>query len=96
MISAFPKMARTSSRVRAAMKAAMGASHSAALATRAVHFATGTRETPVLARDALGAGTVFEGPAILTQLDATTLVPPDWRVTVDASGALLLHKISIS
>ena len=68
----------------------------AALATRAVHFATGTRETPVLARDALGAGTVFEGPAILTQLDATTLVPPDWRVTVDASGALLLHKISIS
>ena len=68
----------------------------AALAMRAVHFAGGTRETPVLAREALGAGTVFEGPAILTQLDATTLVPPDWTVTVDASGALLLHKVSIS
>ncbi len=68
----------------------------AALAMREVHFASGTRATPVLAREALGAGTVFDGPAILTQLDATTLVPPDWRVTVDASGALLLDKVSLS
>ncbi|MCC6716539.1 MAG: hydantoinase/oxoprolinase family protein [Acetobacteraceae bacterium] len=65
----------------------------APLCTRAVHFAGGTRDTPVLARDALGAGTVFPGPAILTQLDATTLVPPGWTVTVDPSGALLLHRM---
>lgn len=65
----------------------------AALATRDVHFAGGSRATPVLAREALGAGTAFAGPAILTQLDATTLVPPGWTVTVDASGALLLHKV---
>ncbi len=64
----------------------------APLAFAAVHFADGTRHTPILARDALGAGTVFAGPAILTQLDATTLVPPDWTVRVDASGALLLTR----
>jgi N-methylhydantoinase A len=58
----------------------------------AVHFAGGTRPTPILARDALGAGTAFAGPAILTQLDATTLVPPGWTVRVDASGALLLTR----
>ena len=64
----------------------------APLATREVHFAGGTRTTPVLDRDALGAGTSFAGPAILTQLDATTLVPPDWTVTVHPSGALLLRR----
>ena len=64
----------------------------APLAMAAVHFAGGTRDTPILARDALGAGTVFAGPAILTQLDATTLVPPGWTVRVDASGALLLTR----
>ena len=66
----------------------------AAEGTRAVHFAGGARETPVFDRAALGAGVVFAGPAILTQLDATTLVPPGWRVTVDPSGALLLRKVA--
>ena len=66
----------------------------APLAMRTVHFASGTRTTPVFARDALGAGAAFPGPAILTQLDATTLVPPDWSVTVHPSGALLLHKVA--
>ena len=64
----------------------------APLGVRMVHFASGSRETPVLARDALGAGTSFAGPVILTQLDATTLVPLEWRVEVHASGAVLLHK----
>ena len=68
--------------------AAMPAPH----ATRAVHFPAGTLETPVIDRDALGAGTSFPGPAILTQLDATTLVPPGWTVTVHQSGALLVTR----
>jgi N-methylhydantoinase A len=42
--------------------------------TRPVHFAAGKRDVPVLDRDKLGAGSRFEGPAIVTQLDATTLV----------------------
>jgi N-methylhydantoinase A len=45
---------------------------------------------PVYDRGTLGAGDHFSGPAIITQLDATTLVEPGWLVTVHDSGALLL------
>ena len=58
-----------------------------------VHFATGARDTPVLARDALGSGQRFEGPAIITQLDATTVVPPGWGAEVLPGGGIMLRKI---
>jgi N-methylhydantoinase A len=57
-----------------------------------VHFAAGSRETPVYERASLAAGVRLAGPAIVTQLDATTLVPPGWAVEVDRSGALLLRR----
>jgi N-methylhydantoinase A len=60
--------------------------------TRIVYFATGSVTVPVLAREALGAGTCFDGPAIVSQLDATTLVPPGWRVEVHAAGSMLLRR----
>ncbi len=43
-------------------------------------------------RAALGAGDRIAGPAVVTQLDATTLVPPGWAAEVAASGALLLAR----
>jgi N-methylhydantoinase A len=43
-------------------------------------------------RAALGVGDRLIGPAIVTQLDATTLVPPGWTAEVAASGALLLVR----
>ncbi len=58
---------------------------------RQVHFAGGTMATPVFDREKLGAGTKFAGPAIVTQLDATTLVPPGWRAEVHSSGAMVLR-----
>jgi len=58
-----------------------------------VHFASGTRETPILDRAALPAGAGFMGPAILSQLDATTLVPPGWSVEVHPTAALLLRRV---
>ena len=60
--------------------------------TQIVHWADGTAETPIYNRADLGAGTVFEGPAILTQLDTTTLVAPGWRATVHPSGSILLTR----
>lgn len=48
---------------------------------------------PVHDRATLGAGASFDGPAIVTQLDTTTLVAPGWRATVHASGALLLERV---
>jgi N-methylhydantoinase A len=55
-----------------------------------VHLADGPATVPVYERAKLGEGDCFEGPAIVTQLDATTLVRPGWAATVHASGALLL------
>ena len=40
-----------------------------------VHFASGTTEVPLFDRATFGAGDRLEGPAIITQLDATT----SWR-----------------
>jgi len=60
---------------------------------RVVHFVSGSVEVPVFARDQLGAGARFDGPAVVTQLDATTIVPPGWSVEVDASGGLLVRRM---
>nr|WP_276515506.1 hypothetical protein [Ancylobacter defluvii] len=40
-------------------------------------------DTPVYARDTLPCGFAFEGPAIVEQLDSTTVVPPGARAEVD-------------
>ena len=55
-----------------------------------VHFASGTTQVPLFNRAAFGAGDRFAGPAIISQLDATTLVLPNWAGEVHPSGAILL------
>ena len=44
------------------------------------------QDTPVYARDELTPGMAFDGPAIVEQLDATTLVPPGVGAVVDRTG----------
>jgi N-methylhydantoinase A len=61
--------------------------------TRQVAFKDGIRDVPVYDRSQLGAGDHFEGPAIVTQLDATTLVAPGWQGEVHSSGAMLLTQL---
>ncbi len=58
----------------------------------AVHFASGTAEVALFDRVSLGAGDRIAGPAILCQLDATTLVLPGWTGDVHPSGAILLAR----
>ncbi|MFT8245791.1 hydantoinase/oxoprolinase family protein [Roseomonas sp. BN140053] len=60
--------------------------------THRVHFEGGSRDAALFDRAALGAGDRFAGPAIVTQLDATTLVPPGWTAEAHASGALILRR----
>lgn len=51
---------------------------------RSVYFGgAGWVDTPVYERDDLAAGTTFVGPAIINQLDSTTLVPPATRAEID-------------
>ncbi len=40
-------------------------------------------ETPIYQHEDLAAGATFQGPAIVEQLDSTTVIPPDVRVEVD-------------
>ena len=49
-------------------------------------------DSMVLQRAALATGATFMGPAIVEQFDATTLVPPSWRASVDRNGSLLLER----
>ncbi|MBL8674401.1 MAG: hydantoinase/oxoprolinase family protein, partial [Rhodospirillales bacterium] len=59
---------------------------------RPVWFAQGGWiDTPVYLRDRLPADSRFEGPAIVQQLDCTTVVEPGDRVSVDAIGDLVME-----
>ena len=58
---------------------------------RRTFFTTGTwHDTPVFQRDSLAAGQALTGPAIIEQLDATTLIFPGDRGVVDAWGNLIV------
>ncbi|MBN9477052.1 MAG: hypothetical protein ABS43_16275 [Bordetella sp. SCN 67-23] len=57
--------------------------------TRRVWFAaTGFVDTPVLQRDGLLAGACLDGPAIVEQMDTTTVIPPGSSTRVGADGSL--------
>jgi N-methylhydantoinase A len=59
---------------------------------RPVYFGvTGWLDTPVYDRDALAAGTEFSGPAIINQLDSTTVVPPYTRAEIDEWLNIRIH-----
>jgi N-methylhydantoinase A len=57
---------------------------------RRVQWEGGRRSTPVLYRDRLRAGDRLQGPAIIEQMDSTTVVPPGAQVEVHDLGALLV------
>jgi N-methylhydantoinase A len=58
---------------------------------RSVHFkGLGFSDVPIYHRDRLLAGAAVEGPAIVEQIDTTTLVPPGARARVLEDGNLLI------
>jgi len=63
--------------------------------TRRVFFSQAnspvTYEVPIYERTALQPGSAFTGPAIITQYDTTTVVPPEWSGQVDAVSNLMLE-----
>lgn len=52
--------------------------------------ATGFTATPVYKRDQLPTGADFVGPAIVEQMDTTTIIPPQARAEIDAIGNLMI------
>jgi N-methylhydantoinase A len=60
---------------------------------RPVWFAaTGFVPTPIHDRDTIRRTDRIAGPAIIEQMDTTTVVPPGWTATVDAAANLLLLR----
>lgn len=58
---------------------------------RPAWFDGGWRETPVYQRDLLPRDASFAGPAIIEQLDCTTVIEPGDRVGIDALGNLIVE-----
>jgi N-methylhydantoinase A len=57
---------------------------------RPVWFEGGFRDTPIYQREKLPLHARFSGPAIIEQLDCTTVIDPGNRVELDALGNLLV------
>ncbi|MFQ5829703.1 MAG: hydantoinase/oxoprolinase family protein [Candidatus Methylomirabilia bacterium] len=62
----------------------------AQVATRPVWFDGGWRQTPIYQRERLPPGAEFSGPAVIEQLDATTVIEPGDSVRVDPLGNLAI------
>jgi len=60
---------------------------------RTIHLDDATAcEAMLYERDRLDIGAVIDGPAIVEQFDATTVIPPGWRARVDRRRNLILDK----
>ncbi|MEM9132701.1 MAG: hydantoinase/oxoprolinase family protein [Actinomycetota bacterium] len=62
------------------------------LSPRPVSFDGTDHDTPVVARDDLAPGTTLAGPVVITEATATTVIPPNWRLDVDAFGTVTAHR----
>jgi N-methylhydantoinase A len=59
-------------------------------ATRPVWFGGQWIDTPILAREAMNPGDAIAGPAIVEQLDTTTVIEPGDEATIDAHRNLIV------
>ena len=59
---------------------------------RPVYFSEhdGAVETKVIDRSRLGAGAVILGPALIEEIDSTTVIHPEWIACVDNYGNLII------
>ncbi len=68
----------------------------AAAATRRIWFDGRWEDVAVYARDDLTPGARLEGPALITEAHATTVIERNWRATVDTDGCLVLARARLS
>ena len=71
---------------------ARGPAANAIVGKNRISLASGPVDAPVYDRTKLGAGATFEGPAIVKQLDATTLLLPEQTADVHQFGSLIVRE----
>jgi N-methylhydantoinase A len=77
----------------AALAPTAGATREAAArGTRPIWFGTDWQDARIWSRLDLPVGTIIEGPAVLEQPDATTIVDPGLTARVDALGNVILER----
>lgn len=69
-----------------------GQARDALIGRQRIAFAEGPAEAAVYDRARLGAGAMLHGPAIVTQMDSTTLILPGQTAEVHRSGALVVRE----
>ncbi|MBI3968461.1 MAG: hydantoinase/oxoprolinase family protein, partial [Chloroflexi bacterium] len=69
---------------------ASGGPETAKVGMRPVYFGDRFWETPLYERDLLPVGARFDGPAIVEEAGATTVITPGWSLEVDEYGNLRL------
>ncbi len=69
-----------------------GAGVAADKGARSVWFpGAGRVDCAIIDRDGLAQGDVVPGPAVIEALDATIVIPPGWRASVNADGHLIME-----
>ncbi|HEX6247947.1 MAG TPA: hydantoinase B/oxoprolinase family protein [Nocardioidaceae bacterium] len=63
-----------------------------AAASRVRMYADGWTEVDLFRREELTAGDVVQGPAIIAEANATTVVDPGWQAKVTGHNHLMLHR----
>ncbi|NYT85603.1 hydantoinase B/oxoprolinase family protein [Pollutimonas harenae] len=63
-----------------------------AQATIALYSNGKHHDTPVYQRDALQAGALLQGPAIVCDANGTTIIEPEWQMQILTGGELLLSR----
>jgi 5-oxoprolinase (ATP-hydrolysing) len=56
------------------------------------HMAGAAHDTPVYERAALAPGITIDGPAIISEAVATTIIEPGWRATMSTRGDLVIER----
>jgi N-methylhydantoinase A len=65
------------------------------IGSRSVRFdgRPGTVDTKIYRREDIAAGSRLEGPAIVEQMDSTSVIPPGWSASGDEYGNIIVKKI---
>lgn len=64
------------------------------LKPRPVSFDGVDHDTPLIARDDLSPGMTLDGPVVVAEQTATTVIPPGWTLEVDSYGTITANRSS--